>query len=125
MTVPRVNYAAKRDMAVDMITRWGAPAVLRNLKTNVDRPCIAFVTNYSPQERAGTMIDPTYRKALVSPLAPDGSVLDAPSRESDTLVTFIPDTDPPQEYEKLKIMAPPDKISPTGIVLYWKLSVRR
>lgn len=123
MSIPKIDYTQKRNMPVGLLERWGAPAVLR--RGNVDRPCVAFVTNYSPQERSGSMIDPTYRKALLSPLAPDGSVLEAPSREKDVLVTFIPDTDPAEEYEVLKIMAPPDKISPTGIVLYWKLSVRR
>lgn len=121
-----VDYTVKRDTVDGMLRRWGAPAVLRStLPGRDDRPCIALITNYSPQERAGAMIDPTYRKALVSALAPDGTELEAPSRENDTLVTFVPGTDPPQEYEKLKIMAPPDKVSPTGVVVYWKLSVRK
>lgn len=123
MTILPIDYAKKRGTVDGLLRRWGAPAVLR--RGGVDRPCIALITNYSPQERSGKMIDPTYRKALISALAPDGSELIPPSRESDTLVTFVPGANPPVEYETLKIAAPPDKVSATGVIVYWACSVKR
>lgn len=127
MTILPIDYTKKRATVDGMMRRWGARAVLRRTieGVTVDRPCIALITNYNPQERAGKMIDPTYRKALISALAPDGSELDPPSRELDVLVTFVPGSNPPAEYEKLKIAAPPDKVSPTGVIVYWSCSVKR
>jgi len=40
------------------------------------------------------------------------------------LVTFIPNTNPPQEDEQLHIAAPAGKVAPAGIVIYWELQVR-
>lgn len=123
MTIVPVNYAQKRTTVDGLLRKWGGPAALLR-KDGSFRPCIAMITEYSPEERRGQMIDPTYRKALISALSPDGSVLEAPSKELDVLVTYVPGTDPQVELERVKIMAPPTKLSPTGLIVYWKLSVR-
>lgn len=89
-----------------------------------DRPCVACVTEFKPQERVGKMVDPEARKARVSALAPDLTVLDpAPDRERDSLIVFNPDG---SEQPPYRLAAKPGREEPVpGLVLFWVLQVLR
>jgi hypothetical protein len=100
-----------------MIRKYGAPAILR--RASGDRPCVAFISDYSPMERQGKLINQTDRKALLTPVG----LTQDPDSEQDRLVTLDPATG--AEKETLRIIAPIGKLAPAGIVVYWVLQVRR
>lgn len=118
-----VDYYRDRRDAHNAIKETGMIAVLR--RSTGDRQCWIVIQDYSPQERDGSMTDPIDRMVLVSALAPDGTVLVAPDREQDRLITYVPETDQTVEDEHLRIAEPPGKLAPGGIVVYWELKVRR
>src|SRR5262245_29862830 len=111
-----MDYNRERAIADGMIRKYGRPAVLR--RADGDRSCWAFISEYTPQERIGSLKNATDRKALVSAV---GLLID-PDSERDTLVTF----DPASGAEKppLRIMSPVGKLAPADIVIYWELQVR-
>lgn len=113
-----MDYARQRSLADAMIRKYGAPAILRR-DNGGDRPCWAFVSEYSPHERMGKLINQTDRKALVSPI---DLTLD-PDSEQDKLVTLDPATG--AEKETLRIISPVGKLAPAGTVIYWELQTRR
>lgn len=113
-----MDYARERAIADGMIRKYGSPAILRR-ENGGDRSCIAFISDYSPHERVGKLINQTDRKALVSPL---GLSID-PDSEQDTLVTLDPATG--AELETLRIISPVGKLTPGNVVVYWELQVRR
>lgn len=119
------DFARSRRVADNMIKKFGkrTPAVLRS--ASGDRPCTAAVMKFDAQERMGRVMDPTDRKALVSALAPDGSVLASPDHLTEHLVTFVADSDPPIEDENLRIVAPTEPVGPSDIAIFWRLQVRR
>lgn len=112
-----MDYARERNLADGLIRKYGALAILR--RTTGDRQCWAFISEYSPHERMGKLINQTDRKALVSPI---GLTID-PDSEQDKLVTLDPATG--AEKETLRIIAPLGKLAPGEIVIYWELQVRR
>lgn len=124
--VPKHNYLRSRRVATGMLSKWGTLGALRRVGS-ADRQTMVVVTDYGPIERLGRMIDPIDRVALVSALAPDGSVVDPPpDRELDVLVTYVPGTeDDPQDDEVLRFTTPPGKLNPGPLVVYWELKVRR
>jgi hypothetical protein len=81
--------------------------------------CVAFISDYSPHERMGKVINQTDRKALVSPVG----LTIVPDSEQDRLVTLDPVTG--LELETLRIIAPIGKMAPAGVVVYWELQLRR
>ncbi len=89
-----------------------------------DRPCVACVTQFSPQERRGGLVNPTEMKARVSALAPDLTLLSPePSSELDRLVVFNPDG---TEQSPYRLVAPSKRQEPQpGVNLFWTLQVRR
>jgi hypothetical protein len=107
-----------------MIRKYGAPAVLRRRLDNPvapgDRPCIAAEVEIKPEEKVGRMVNDVDRTVLISALGLDV----APNQYDDVLVTFVPNTNPPQEFEHLKPVKAPGKLSPAGVVVYWELVVR-
>lgn len=105
------NYARAQNVAHRMISKYGAPAVLR--RTEGDRPCIACELDFTPQETT-KLANPTARLFLVS--VPGVTV--PPNNEKDRLVTFKGDG---SENEVLKIIAPTGHLAPAGIVVYWEL----
>ena len=113
-----MDYVRQRNVANDMIRKYGARAILRR-DNGGDRPCWAFISDYSPQEKVGKLINQTDRKALVSPIGLD---ID-PDSEQDKLVTFDPATG--AEKETLRIIAPIGKLAPAEVVIYFELQVRR
>ena len=112
-----MDYARQRNIADSMIRKYGALAILR--RDSGDRSCWAFISDYSPHERVGKMINQTDRKALISPI---GLTAD-PDSEQDKLVTLDPGTG--AERETLRIIAPIGKLAPADIVIYFELQVRR
>src|SRR5216683_2302847 len=103
------DFLRSRATADQMIRKWGVAGALR--RASGDRPVTVVIQDYSPIERIGKMIDPVDRLALVSAVAPDGSVLDPPpDREQDRLVTFVPDSDQVED-EVLRISAPVGKLA--------------
>lgn len=128
-----IDFTKSRKSADGMIRRWGMlnpPAVLR--RASGDRAVIAGITRYNAMEKMGKLIDPVDRKAYISALTPDGTVLDPPpDREFDRIITFVqgapgsPPPDPAIEHENLRIVTPPGKIAPADTVVMWELQVRR
>lgn len=115
------DYTRSRASADKMLKRWGAPALLRSAAG--DRSCTAFITSFNPQERVGKLTNPLDKKALISALAPDGSVLVPPDNESEQLVTLDPVTG--VETGTLTITEPPDAVDPAGIACLYQLAVRK
>jgi hypothetical protein len=113
-----MDYSRERAIADGMIRKYGAPAILRR-DNGGDRPCWAFISNYSPQEKVGKLINQTDRKALVSPT----DLTIEPDSEQDKLVTFDPATG--LEKEVMRIIAPVGKLAPAEIVIYFELQVRK
>jgi len=112
-----MDYSRERGIADGMIRKYGALALLR--RASGDRSCWAFISDYSPHERVGKMINQTDRKALVSPIGLDV----APDSEQDNLVTLNPVTG--VELETLRIISPIGKLAPGEFVIYFELQVRR
>ena len=112
-----MDYSRQRSVADGMIRKYGVPAVLR--RASGDRSCVVFISDYTPQERVGKLINQTDRKALVTPVGLDVD----PDSEQDRLVTLDPLTG--AEKETLRIIAPVGKLAPAEIVIYWELQVRR
>ena len=112
-----IDYARERAIAEGMIRKYGAPAILR--RDSGDRACVAFISDYSPQERMGKLVNQTDRKALVSPV---GLTVD-PDSEQDRLVTLDPTTG--VELETLRIVSPVGKLTPGNITVYFELQIRR
>ena len=122
--IDRFSYEKTLRQVEGIVETMGMPALLRRgVVPNVsDRPCRIFIRKYSPREMLGGLVDPMERMVIMSPrglkIPPDHNV--------DSLITFIqPMTDPPVEDENLRIIEPATKISPAGIVVAWKLRVRR
>ncbi len=119
------DYQRSRRVATGMIKKWGGLGAFRRIG-EADRQCFIVVQDYSPMERLGKMIDPQDRLVLVAALAPDGSLIEIPpNRESDRLVTYVRDTDPPEDEEVLRFSAPPAPFAPGGVLTYWEIKVRR
>jgi hypothetical protein len=98
-------------------------AVLRRRGTG-DRPCVACVVEYSPKERQGATINPEDRKAMLSALVDNATVLvPDPDQEQDVLIVFNPDG---SEQPPYRMVAKPGRAEPTpGLTLFWTLQVRR
>jgi hypothetical protein len=117
------DYTKTRATADRMIRKWGSTAVLRR-QDAADRQCTAFITNFDPMERMGKLTNPLDRKALVSALAPDGTLLNpAPDEQKDRLIALDPSTG--AETDNLHIFEPPDRVDPAGVVVLYQLAVRR
>lgn len=113
-----MDYARQRNLADDMIRKYGAAAILR--RDSGDRQCWSCFVEFSPHERMGKLINQTDRKALVSPVG----LTAYPDSEQDKLV--ILDSVTGAELETLRIIAPIGKLAPKpDIVIYWELQTRR
>ena len=104
-------------------SNWGK-AVLR--RGGVDRACVACVTQFTPQERRGMVMNPEDMKARVSALVPDASAVLAPDPDQnagDVLVVFNRDG---TEQGPYRIVQKPKRQEPVaGLNLFWTLQVRR
>jgi hypothetical protein len=103
------------------LVRRGAVAILRR-QGIADRQCIAHISTFNPRERPD-ITNPVDRNAIVSALAPDGTVLTPdPDYQQDRLVTLNSDG---TEKETLQIFEPANPTDPAGVVVLWQLSVRK
>lgn len=89
-----------------------------------DRSCVVCVVEYSPKERQGAAINPEDRKAMLSALVDDNTLLTPdPLQEKDVLIVFNPDG---TEQPPYRIVAKPGRAEPTpGLTIFWSLQVRR
>ena len=103
------------------IKRIGMSAALRR-EGSPDRKIWMYFGQWTAREMMGRMIDPLERVAVVSALG----LTDPPTHTRDRLITFVqPPAFVPVEDENLRILAPPDRIDPAGVVIAWRLRVRR
>jgi hypothetical protein len=108
--VASFNYAKFQATADAFITKYGLPAVLR--RATGDRPCICFLANYSPRELRGSLIQATDQHAFISAV---GLTVE-PDNEQDKLIFNGVQYD---------LVAPPNRVKPADVVIYWDLQVRR
>lgn len=115
-----------------MISRWGRPwpSALRRIGSP-DVHVLACLLQYSPVERMGQMVNPLDRKALIASIDLDGNQILEPDPAKDRLVTFKVDPttglaiQPLVVDENLTIVMTPGRIEMIGLVVFWRLQVRR
>jgi hypothetical protein len=70
----------------------------------------------------GGLVDPMERRVIMA--AKDLSI--PPDINVDSLITFVqPIGNPPVELENLRITKPAEPVGPAGIVIIWRMWVRR
>ena len=124
--MPAIDWTQSRLKGHNLIGHyagWGRAALRRN---GVDRPCVACVTQFTPRDRMGAVVDPLDMKARVSALAPDGVTLLTPEPDNnagDMLIVWNQDGTEQLPY---RINARPKRQEPqAGVTLFWTLQVRR
>jgi hypothetical protein len=128
--VPPFNFLRSQANAARMITRWGRRGALRRVGSG-DVLVRVVILEYTPQERIGKVIDPLDRKALVYGSDLDGETVLEPDPDRDRLITFKVDPatglplSPFVDDESLKIVQRPGRIAMNGLVVFWRLQVRR
>src|SRR5215470_10724039 len=98
-----MDQARLRQTSHNMIRANGRRGELRRMGSNA-RACWVSVIEYTATERIGKALNPTDRKALVSPfkrvgMDTDQTLLDPPPGVEDLLVTFDADGN---EFERLR-----------------------
>jgi len=111
-----MNWARLQGVADKLIKKYGRNAILR--RAAGDRPCTVVEIQFDPREQRGQLSDLIHRTILVSAV----DLVLAPEMSKDTLITLVPGGT--VEDEVLKIVAPPTRLAPGGIVVYWELNVR-
>jgi hypothetical protein len=116
-----------------MFKEYGDIAILR-MPGGSDRFCSTMQASFTPMERLGKVSNPADRKMLVSALDPNtGLPLDPEVDQKEMLVTLqlddngLPLLDSggrPLEDERMRQVAPPDRVGPSRKELYWALTVR-
>jgi hypothetical protein len=119
--VPAFEAARLQGVVDRQIKRAGMAAALR--RASGDRPCWMFFSQWTAKDLMGGLIDPLDRLVIMS--AADLSV--PPEFPQDRLITWVQpyDRDNPVESENLRIQQQPERIAPSGVVICWKLRVRR
>jgi hypothetical protein len=124
VSITGIDFTASRLRWHNLILRWSNSntAILRTVGSP-DRPCVACVGEFSPQEKMGAAINPEASKAMVSGLAPDGVTPIDIVQEGTSLIIVNPDG---TEQPVYKMVAKPQRAEPTpGLVVAWVLQVRR
>ncbi len=127
---PPFNFLRSQHNAARMIARWGRRGALRRVGAK-DIAVRIVLIEYSPMERMGKMIDAMDRKALVYGTDLDGETVLEPDPDRDRLITFKVDPftglplSPFVDDESLKIVQRPGRIAMNGLVVFWRLQVRR
>jgi len=117
-------------VAYNQIDRWGRDAVLRRIG-RADIPVRVAVLQFSPQEHQRMQLDPLDRKALLAPFDTNGNPIAEPSPDLDQLVLWRVDPltrqaiQPLVVDEYLSIVQIAGRIDYAGIVVFWRLAVRR
>jgi hypothetical protein len=118
------NYFETADQCASIIAAMGQPAVLRRgvAPDTMDRPCRIFFRRHTVAEMLGGLVDPMERRVI---LAAKGLTI-PPDINVDSLITFIqPLGNPPVELENLRITKPAEPVAPAGVVIIWRMWVRR
>jgi hypothetical protein len=110
------DWASRRATATNLITKYGARAILR--RAGVDRDCTAF-TDLFTRSHQGELRNAADGLALI---AADG-LDEPPDAEKDQLVLVDPDSG--TETDSLRLLSPIGKFAPGGVVVYWEVMTRR
>jgi hypothetical protein len=100
------------------VKRIGMIATLR--RDTGDRQCWMFFGAWNPIELMGHLENLTDRLAIISA----AGLTDPPTHTKDRLITFV-QPDGTVEDENLRILSVAERIAPGGVVIAWKLRVRR
>ena len=109
------NYVRAQSVAARMITKYGWPAKLRR-DSHTDRDCIAVEIDQTPVAATGKNVNPVARVFLIA----SKDLSQPPVDGKDALVTLNQDL---TDNEVLRIVSPPGRLAPAGIVVYWELHV--
>jgi hypothetical protein len=112
------NYLRVQAKVDRMIRKFGRTGVLR--RDSGDRTIQLVLVNYTASERANSLIQYNDQKAIVS--AKDLVV--PPDNELDKLVVGAARTFA-APFTTYDIIAPPGKLDPAGVVVYYELQVRK
>ena len=123
--MPNMNFAQSRLKWHNLIGSYSGWSTNVLRRTGLpDRLCVACVTQFTPQERRGGMVNPEDMKVRVSALTPDGVALTPePDKELDRLIVFNQDG---TEQSPYRLVVPAKRQEPSpGITMFWTLQVRR
>lgn len=103
------------------VKRIGMRVTLR--RATGDRWAWAFFSQWNPRELMGGLIDPLDRLLVVSALG----LTIPPDHAVDRVITWQQPYNElrPVQDENLRIMKQAERVAPAGVVIFWKLSVRR
>jgi hypothetical protein len=124
--MPQIDWTLSRlkwHNLIGFYSGWSRAALRRTGAQ--DRACVACVTQFTPVERRGGVVNPEDMKARVSALQPNGvDVLEPePDKERDRLIVFNPDG---TEQAPYRLVVLPRRQEPMpGVNLFWTLQVRR
>lgn len=86
------------------------------------RPIMIALIDYKPGQRNELILD-NDRRGIMSTFQPDGKdVKIAPDNEEDVVLVYKPGTKVVET--KFRIVSPPGRIDPGGIVIQWDLQLR-
>ena len=94
----------------------GQKAILRRVEG--DFPCKVVLTQFTPQERMGGLIDPLAVKVVMSAL----NLAITPEQGKDNLIIFVPSTT--TEAASYRIVARPANVNPGGLTIVWEMQCR-
>src|SRR5262245_19714556 len=128
-TNPKVNFTRSQRVSSNMIDGWDRDGALRR-PGRKDVMIRVSVLQYSWLERQGRLVDPTDRKALVAAYDIDGNIIAQPDPDKDRLITFLHDahgnTLPSMQVdESLMIIGHPGRMDMNGVLVFWRMQVRR
>jgi hypothetical protein len=119
------NYFETAEQCANIVAAMGQPAALRRgvAPDVMDRPCRIFFRRHSVREMLGGLVDPMERRVI---MAAKGLSI-PPDINVDSLITFVQPMDPdrPVELENLRITKPAEPVGPAGVVVIWRMWVRR
>lgn len=113
--------ARVQEGATRQIKRIGMRATLR--RAGVDRWCWMYFGNWQSRDLYGGALNPLDRLVIMSP----EGLTTPPEHGKDALVTWVQPYDPmlPVQDELLSLTRAPERIAPSGTLIFWKLTVRR
>ena len=85
------------------------------------------VSQYSPREARGALIEPTDQRMVISTFKPNGTDLSTvPDKETDQLVLYrVPLTSPPVDEIVLNMVQAPTLHAPHGVLMVIECQVRK
>jgi hypothetical protein len=119
--VPPRNWQQTATVFSNLIQRWGMQAQL--VRAAGARWVTIAQARFTSTEKSGKLYQPTDRKFA---MASAGQTI-APDMQEDHLLTFTQTGDPNALIpdENLKLVIPPERIAPGGILIGWTLWVRK